>query len=300
MGKKSSRQWLEIGEQVLMKPMRCQATQRKLSLKSRWSTGTWVGFARKTNEHIVISEDGKQAMSVRTVKRVVEEKRWDAKIVARIQSTPRVPNVRDLKQKAPRAERDTENMSLGGDGTKLEKPPSAVDSREELPRDFKITKGILDTYGFTDGCPACQLRGKGLPGHKSHSAECRSRLESLMIDDDVFKIRIEARDGRLAREVAKADQQSSGGRPMPVAEDIYVNGETHFTDSSPAHDPASSNADIQHRPRKRHDVEVCEDDTDHVARKRQRLEQDGVLERIEASFGISGVAQHKFLKVLQG
>ena len=55
----------ECGEQVMAKPMReCnwakldRNPKRKLSLKSKWIEGTWVGFDCRTHEHIVVAPRG--------------------------------------------------------------------------------------------------------------------------------------------------------------------------------------------------------------------------------------------------
>ena len=40
---------LEIGEQVMAKPLRGRKSQKKLSLKERWVFATWVGIDAKNN-----------------------------------------------------------------------------------------------------------------------------------------------------------------------------------------------------------------------------------------------------------
>jgi hypothetical protein len=45
MGKHSSKAILEFGEQILAKPLRTPQTRRKLSLRSKWVFGTWVGMS---------------------------------------------------------------------------------------------------------------------------------------------------------------------------------------------------------------------------------------------------------------
>ena len=79
-----------------------------------------------------------------------------------------------------------------------------------------------------------------------------------MMEDAVFKIRIEARDERLAREVAKDDESRVGargmGQPTPDievgfaldAEDIDMKSEQEIANGSPAQS--------LHQSRKRRDV----------------------------------------------
>ena len=65
----------ECGEQVMAKPMRegnCakldRNPKRKLSLKSNWIEGTWVGYDSRTHEHIAVAPRGGPALKIRTVR----------------------------------------------------------------------------------------------------------------------------------------------------------------------------------------------------------------------------------------
>ena len=71
-GRNSTKALIEIGEQVMAKPLRGKKTTKRLSLKDRWMFATWIGIDPKTNEHIVALADGGAAIRVRTVLR----KRW--------------------------------------------------------------------------------------------------------------------------------------------------------------------------------------------------------------------------------
>ena len=68
-GRNSAMAVLEIGEQVMAKPLRGRKSQKKLSLKERWVFATWVGIDAETNEHVVVIGEGGAAIRVRTVKR---------------------------------------------------------------------------------------------------------------------------------------------------------------------------------------------------------------------------------------
>ena len=90
-GKNSSKAVLEVGEQIMAKPLRGKKTNKKLSLKERWVFGTWVGIDLKTNGHLVILHGGGAAIKVRTVLRRPKADRWDLKVVSEIKATPRCP-----------------------------------------------------------------------------------------------------------------------------------------------------------------------------------------------------------------
>ena len=62
----SAKAVLEIGEQVMAKPLRGRKSKKKLSLKERWVFATWVGIEAKTNEHVVVIGEGRAAIRVRS------------------------------------------------------------------------------------------------------------------------------------------------------------------------------------------------------------------------------------------
>ena len=156
-GKDSSQPVVEFGEQILDKPMRSPQSNRKRSLMSKWVHGTWLGVTRDTGENLVALEGGGAVIRVRTIQRKPEVNRWSEKALKEIQATPREPNPRDLSQKAANSERDTEGakvvVEVKGDGSEL------ADTKEERktckPKSFRITKEILEMYGFDENCYGC-------------------------------------------------------------------------------------------------------------------------------------------------
>ena len=69
---------VECGEQVWAKPKRSQEIRLKLSMKSNWIEGTWVGFVRRSNEHLVALPNGGPVLRVRTIKRRPDSMKWTA------------------------------------------------------------------------------------------------------------------------------------------------------------------------------------------------------------------------------
>ena len=55
---------------------------------------------------------------------------------------------------------------------------------------------LLDTYGYTDSCPGCDVRRSGLSIHKNHNEACRHRVEGELGQDQRGK---DARDRADAR-----------------------------------------------------------------------------------------------------
>ena len=50
LGRTSRRPLVEIGEQVMAKPLRAKKTSRKVSFASKWKFRTWVGIAERTGD----------------------------------------------------------------------------------------------------------------------------------------------------------------------------------------------------------------------------------------------------------
>ena len=118
----------------MAKLKRKPSSRKKLSLRSRWVHATWVGMTSDSQEHIVVTEGGMQAIRVRTVKRKPFDLRWNDKIIKKIRATPRVLNARAGMQ--DEIENGTnENplkVEVGGDGKDL--IPEQVESKCEDPR----------------------------------------------------------------------------------------------------------------------------------------------------------------------
>ena len=52
-----------------------------------------------------------------------------------------------------------------------------------MARDFRITNRLLAKYGTTRGCAGCGAKVFG-DDHKTHSMECRARIEEAITKDD--------------------------------------------------------------------------------------------------------------------
>ena len=65
-----------------------------------------------------------------------------------------------------------------------------------VPRDFKITRNIVDRYGATDGCPGCRHTMRPNTPRRVHNGECRRRMEENMKEDPTARAKIDERDVR--------------------------------------------------------------------------------------------------------
>ena len=140
-GRNSAKAVLEIGEQVMAKPLRGCKSQKKLSLKERWVFATWVGIDAKTNEHVVVICEGRVAIRVRTILRRPTSDRWNVDAKKTMQASPRVPNPENLRQATVMPERLTKKIEVEGDGSKIQEQVRRF--QEFKFREFKITKSIF-------------------------------------------------------------------------------------------------------------------------------------------------------------
>ena len=65
-------------------------------------------------------------------------------------------------------------------------------------REFKITKGILEKFGFSPHSKGCDATVFGA-GARMHSDDCRRRLEEAIKNDDILKVSLDTRDIRFNR-----------------------------------------------------------------------------------------------------
>ena len=170
-------------------------------MQERWFPGIWVGKKLHTDQHLVMKEDG---LVVRS--RAVRETSQELTLADydKLKSTPHDP--------------------LGAIRSAIvsSRPPVPLrDEKEEVldyrPRRAKLTKDVVERYGFTAGCPKCRSWEQGEVGSTTigHSAKCRERLEDLMKEDPVFKERLDRAETRinetLARYVEAHDPHRQGG-----------------------------------------------------------------------------------------
>ena len=90
------------------------------------------------------------------------------------------------------------------------RPPVPLrDEKEEVldyrPRRAKLTKDVVERYGFMAGCPKCRSLERGEAGNTTigHSAKCRERLEDLMKKDPVYKERLDRAETRINENLAR-------------------------------------------------------------------------------------------------
>ena len=103
--------------------------------------------------------------------------------------------VHKIKEIAEPAAGETSVVYVGveGDGTQI--PEDDHISEDKTVRDFKITRQLLQKYGYSDHCVLCDaaLYGK----KRGHTTMCRKILEEAMKADEVHQGRIRRRNERM-------------------------------------------------------------------------------------------------------
>ena len=198
---------VEFGEQVHVKPKRRPQTNRKQSLDSKWKIGTWVGMTSRSNEHIVIIPDGGLGFAIRarTVRRMSVDQRWKSDAIEHINATVKttVPKIKEIAEPAA-GETPVVYADVEGDGKQI--PEDDHISEDKTVRDFKITRQVLQKYGYSDHCVGCDeaLHGK----KRGHTTMCRKRLEEAMKADEVDQQRIRRRNERMTGKNHSTDQNN--------------------------------------------------------------------------------------------
>ena len=218
----------EFGEQVWAKPLRetnwtkmNNDPKRKLSLKSNWIEGTWVGFSSKSNEHLIVTPDGGPVLRVRTVRMRPPSERWSLTAIRGVQATPDVPNPKDGNQQRIETERNTKGIDFGAESGKNIQDKSQASDEPKHVRDFKITNAHLEEFGFTPGCPGCDAKRHGT-ARRGHNAHCRVRIEDAIKErypEDPALTRRDARHATWAEELAQGmDKHDAADVPRPELE----------------------------------------------------------------------------------
>ena len=228
-GQKWRRPLVEIGELVhaklVVKNKKKGAVKKnKKKFAARSILAVWIGQVARTGEHVVAKQNG-DVLKCRTIRRVPEEDRWDAKRILDIKGTPRrpAPSRRDAENLDARliddeaTERHRPELLPRGAAEPADQPsgahlqqPEARDRDQDI-REMRITDNILEQFGgedrYTLGCPGCQHKMLGLPGHRGHTSECRKRLYDAMQESEKGRAIL---DGNRERMHRRADEASRG------------------------------------------------------------------------------------------
>ena len=172
-GKKARLPRMEFGEAVMWKRRPQGGPLGKLSCL--WSDGIYLGVKGSTGEYIV--GDGAGVWKTRTVRRKIEQERWNKDTIKLVGGVPWNPNVDGEWMKLDVTVMDQQHRDqLRGQREDLEK----------VPRNFYLKERDFESHGYTEGCPGCiSLLKRGT--RLSHSKGCRVRMEEVIRATSVLR-----------------------------------------------------------------------------------------------------------------
>lgn len=161
---------LEFGEQVLARfaPKRGKS-KRKVPIAPRSTPGTWVGINESIAENIAIFQSGR-VVRARVVLRRLEAERWNLEQVPAAQATPSNLNPSEPGQEITILKPADDDIKSGKD-----LPPTPARSDDVKRRGFKVTRSLLEAFGYTPACIGCQAAGDW-SSKQTHSVYCRTRM----------------------------------------------------------------------------------------------------------------------------
>ena len=163
----------------------------------------FVGIRVKTTELIVMDETGAYVVQI------PEEQRYDHMLLQNVRGTPWEPNQGDVSIDLP------EPMLIIPQLPHVEPAPTKTyHSDNKGTWNVYIRKTDLEQFGYTAGCPACEVHRAGLPmSGQGHTAECRKRLEDVMMTDASTATRIKATRVRQTERIIRDLGDSKTTKP---------------------------------------------------------------------------------------
>ncbi len=193
-GKACSKTMVQFAEKILYKvPYR--KGEHKEKCEPKWEYAIWVGTAPRSHEHIVCTSQG--ARKCRSIRRLRDELKWDAKAVLDIQCTPwnwKIP------AKGEPSIDEEEKCEEEEHRTVVEQSPIEIRPGKGTLKRLYIKKQDVIRYGETKNCAGCKavkLSKRGV----AHTEECRSRLEKEIKFHE--PTRIEKNEERSNRNIAE-------------------------------------------------------------------------------------------------
>ena len=186
-GRKCTDKVAAIGEKVWYRKVR-HGKERVNQLEVEWEEGIWLGRARESNETIIGTADG--VLRAYAIKRMDPDERWDGEAIKRLQGTPQQPDPSKPGVRIP--------VRVTFDPMEEAEPSEAREARreKELGRRMRITKPLLEHYGYSEDCEGCRRKRAGMDA-RLHTDRCRARLWDDMKKDDYGRVLVEREHARI-------------------------------------------------------------------------------------------------------
>ena len=180
-----------FGERTMFKFTTDKNHRKKM--ESEWDYGFFLGVNPGTTEHLICPGD--DVYSCATIRRLEEGKAFDPSVI------------KETKM------RYREYVLEGDRSTPIEvriptasTPASVQEMPQPIPRRAKLTPGDFAQHGYTVGCPGCEQLQLGSSVRRSHTEECRKRIESELIQTSDGQEQLGRAKGRLDTRTAEIGQ----------------------------------------------------------------------------------------------
>ena len=170
-------------------------------MAERWYEGVWLGKRFHTEEHLVARATDGVVVRTRSV-----------------QSLPIAISM-DFLNKIVGAPWAPTGVMKGNEEVVCParlRPEEPVEIDEPfVPRNMKITKAIINKFGYPRRCPRCRALTQGEASTTlAHSRECRERIEQQIRSDSELKQRLEAAEERKTRYLAGEVERIAQASPV--------------------------------------------------------------------------------------
>ena len=139
----------ELNDQVHFMPTK--AATKISGIESKWRTGIFVGLRERSEELLMMTENG--VFRARSIKRKPEQERWDKEFLEKAVGTPWEPIPGRRKGEQTDLPGHVAVIPASEAGI-LEVQPAA--EPRGAPRRVYIRKADLMRYGYTAGCKGCE------------------------------------------------------------------------------------------------------------------------------------------------
>ena len=204
-GKPYRRQLVEFGERVYFMPIR-PGGARQAKLDPKWQDGAFLGIRDRSDEMLIMTTSG--VYKTRNVRRRPELERWDFEFLMTLKGTPWNPNPAAGEMAADALPTDMAvSMPAPAPVPQVVVAAALVDRAASR---VCIKKADVQKYGYSMNCPGCRSVMTNTTA-RTHTEECRKRLESCLAEDEETKLRSEAGvDNWLASRVESTEKSRTG------------------------------------------------------------------------------------------
>ena len=177
-GEKCVTPLVQFGESLFYLPLKTMKRDKKGDVAQR--PGIWLGVIARTQETLIGTDVG--VVKCRTVNRLPDNERWNAKQVLCMKGAPWEPVPGKADRRVPVAIDSRGNGVQPTDEDEVQEhdPEIGCEGHEVQlrggPDKLHVSKTAIEAYGPTEGCPACNvIKRRGMSPGKigvHHSNQC--------------------------------------------------------------------------------------------------------------------------------